>query len=155
MHIKSLLDKKSHECHTISPDATMAAAVSKMMQHYIGSLVVVDAENKPISIVTERDVMFTIHHHGCDIRTTKVSEIMGSKLITCDQTDTIKDAMALMFDNATGHRIRHLPVVEDGKLIGMVSNGDLLLSIVEETEFENRVMKNYIQNWPEEDISQT
>ncbi len=155
MNIKSLMDKKGNQCHSITPDVTMSAAVDKMMQHRIGSLVIVDEANNPISIITERDVMFTIHHHGCDIKTTKVSEIMGPKLVTCDVADSIKDAMALMFNNDTGRRVRHLPVMDGDKLIGMVSNGDLLGRIVEETEFENRVMKNYIQNWPEEDVSES
>ena len=153
MNIKNLLEQKGRQCYTITPDNTMAEAVSKMMEHHIGSLVVVDEHGKPISIITERDVMFTIHHHGCDINTTNVGEIMGSKLVACDITDTIKEAMTLMFDNETGRRVRHLPVIEDGQLVGLVSNGDLLLRMLEEAEFENKVMKNYIQNWPEEDVS--
>ncbi len=152
MNIKNLLDQKGQKCHTISPENTMADAVSKMMEHHIGSLIVTQ-EEKPVSIITERDVMFTIHHHGCDINTTTVGEIMGDTLITCDISDTIKATMTLMFDNQTGRRIRHLPVMDDGKLVGMVSNGDLLGRIAEEAEFENKVMKNYIQNWPDEDIS--
>lgn len=152
MNIKNLLDKKGRQCHTISPENTMADAVNKMMEYHIGSLVVVQGE-EPISIITERDVMFTIHHHGCDINSTKVGDIMGSSLVACDIDHTIKEAMTLMFDNITGRRVRHLPVLDDGKLVGLVSNGDLLLRLIEETEFENRVMKNYIQNWPEEDIS--
>ncbi len=152
MNIKNLLDKKGHQCHTISPENTMADAVNKMMQHHIGSLIVVE-EEKPVSIITERDVMFTIHHRGCDINSTKIQEIMGSKLVSCNISHTIKEAMALMFENETGRRVRHLPVLDDGKLVGLVSNGDLLLRMIEETEFENRVMKNYIQNWPEEDVS--
>ena len=152
MNIKNLLDQKGNQCHTISPENTMDDAVNKMMEHHIGSLIVVQGE-KPISIITERDVMFTIHKYGCDINSTKVSEIMGSSLVACDIGYTIKEAMTLMFENITGRRVRHLPVLEEGKLVGLVSNGDLLLRMIEEAEFENRVMKNYIQNWPEEDIS--
>ncbi len=66
---------------------------------------------------------------------------------------TLKEAMTLMFHNQTGRRIRHLPVIDNGELVGMVSNGDLLQRLNQEAEFENRVMKNYIQNWPEEDVS--
>lgn len=152
MNIKNLLDKKGTKCHTIHPDESMADAVNKMMQHRIGSLVVVNNDNKPISIITERDVMFTIYHHGCDIKETRISDIMGPNLVACNINDSIKDAMALMFENQTGRRVRHLPVLDDGKLVGLVSNGDLLGRMVEEAEFENRVMKNYIQNWPEEDV---
>jgi len=152
LNIHNMLDQKGRQCHTISPSNNMAEAVSKMMKHNIGSLIVVD-EEKLVGIITERDVMFTIHKHGCDIDTTSIREIMGTILVTCESSTTIKDAMKLMFDNQTGRRIRHLPIVDDGVLVGMVSNGDLLLRMVEEAEFENRVMKNYIQNWPEEDIS--
>jgi CBS domain-containing protein len=151
MNIKNLLDQKGNRCHTITPEDNMADAVNKMMEFHIGSLIVVKGE-EPISIITERDVMFTIHHHGCDISSTKVSDIMGSSLVACDINHTIKEAMTLMFENVTGRRLRHLPVLDEGKLAGLVSNGDLLLRMIEEAEFENRVMKNYIQNWPEEDI---
>lgn len=152
MHIKNLLEQKGNVCHSISPENSMAEAVDKMMEHYIGSLIVMK-NGKPVGIITERDVMHTIHHHGCDIRTTKISEIMGKELVFCDLSFTLKEAMTLMFNNQTGRRIRHLPVLDDGKLVGMVSNGDLLQRLNDEAEFENRVMKNYIQNWPEEDIS--
>ena len=152
MNIQHLLDQKGRRCHTTNPENSMAEAVGKMMKHNIGSLIVVEREH-PVGIITERDVMFTIHKYGCDIDTTTVGEIMGSTLVSCDGSTMIKDAMKLMFDNQTGRRIRHLPIIEEGKLVGMVSNGDLLLRMVEEAEFENRVMKNYIQNWPEEDVS--
>ena len=153
MDIKQMLEQKGkgRQCHTITPEDSMADAVREMMKHHIGSLIIVQGET-PISIITERDVMFTIHKHGCDIDLTTVSEIMGSKLVACESSATIKDAMKMMFDNETGRRVRHLPVLEDGKLVGLVSNGDLLLRLIEEAEFENRVMKSYIQNWPEEDI---
>ena len=152
MNIKNLLEQKGNNCITISPENSMAEAVDKMMEHYIGSLIVLK-NDEPIGIVTERDVMYTIHHHGCDIRSTTVGEIMGKELVFCDLSFTLKEAMTLMFNNQTGRRIRHLPVIDEGQLIGMVSNGDLLQRLNEEAEFENRVMKNYIQNWPEEDIS--
>ena len=152
MDIQHLLAQKGRQCHTINPKNSMAEAVSKMMEYNIGSLIVVENE-KPIGIITERDVMFTIHKHGCDIDTTSIDEIMGPTLVSCNSSTMIKDAMKLMFDNQTGRRIRHLPIIEEDRLVGIVSNGDLLLRMVEEAEFENRVMKNYIQNWPDEDLS--
>ncbi len=151
MDIKHLLEQKGRRCYTIKPENSMADAVSEMMKHQIGSLIVVEGE-EPVSMITERDVMFTIHKYGYDLNLTTVGEIMGSKLVTCESSAIIKDTIKMMFDNETGHRIRHLPVMENGRLVGLVSNGDLLLRLLEEAEFENRVMKNYIQKWPEEDL---
>lgn len=153
MNVRNLLEKKGSYCFTITPDETMAVAIKKMTDNHIGSLVVVDEESKPISIVTERDVIFTVQRRDYAIQEIKISEIMGTPLITCDISANIKEAMTLMFENEIGRRLRHLPVVDDGKLAGIISNGDLLLRLLEVSEFENRLLKNYIQNWPEEDVS--
>ncbi len=152
MNIKNLLDDKGYDFLTIDPESTMEAAVNKMMDHHIGSLLVA-IDGKPEGIITERDVMHTIYHDHRNIETTKVCDVMSNELITFDISGTTKDAMHLMFHNDTGHRIRHLPIVDDGMLVGMVSISDLLQRLVQEAQFENRIMKNYIQNWPEEEVS--
>ncbi len=152
VNIKNLLDDKGYEFMTVDPESTMEMAVDKMMEHHIGSLVI-SVDEKPVGIITERDVMHTVYHDHCDIETTKVKDVMSSDIITFDISGTTKDAMHLMFHNETGHRIRHLPIVENEILVGMVSISDLLRRLVQETQFENRIMKNYIQNWPEEEVS--
>jgi CBS domain-containing protein len=149
MDVKSLLNHKATRLITVTPETKITDAVSLMMQNRIGSLPVVE-DGALVSIITERDVMFALNSHAENIQTISVREIMAGDLVTCTAECPIQDAMTLMFDNKLGRRIRHLPITEDGKLVGIVSNGDLLDAMLDETEFENRIMKNYITNWPEE-----
>jgi CBS domain-containing protein len=149
MDVKSLLNHKATRLVTVSPDTKITDAVSLMMQNRIGSLPVIE-DGALLSIITERDVMFALNSHADNINSIAVRDIMASDLVTCTAECPIQDAMSLMFDNQLGRRIRHLPITEDGKLVGIVSNGDLLDAMLDETEFENRIMKNYIKNWPEE-----
>ena len=149
MDVKSLLNHKATRLITVTPETKITDAVSLMMQNRIGSLPVVE-DGALVSIITERDVMFALNSHAENIQTISVRDIMASDLITCTADCSVEDSMSMMFDNRLGRRIRHLPVLEDGKLVGVVSNGDLLGALLDETEFENRIMKNYIKNWPEE-----
>lgn len=151
MTIKNLLDSKGYGCLEISPDQLMEDAVDKMMDNHVGSLAVVE-EGKPVGIITERDVMYTVYHDHINIHSTTVGEVMSDKLITFDLHGAVNDAMALMFHNETGRRIRHLPILDGEKLVAMVSIGDILKRLLDEKDFENRIMKNYIQNWPEEEV---
>lgn len=152
MTIKNLLDDKGYGCLDISPESTIENAAEKMMEHHVGCLLVT-ADDKPLGIITERDLMYTICHEHRDVATTQVAEVMSKDPVTFDVSGTVRDAMSLMFHNETGHRVRHLPIMDGDKLVGMVSISDLLRRIIQETEFENRIMKNYIQNWPEEEVT--
>lgn len=149
MDIKSLISHKSTRLITVSPDTKITDAVALMMQNRIGSLPVIE-DGKLVSIITERDVLFAVNNHSETLAEMEVRSIMAGDLVTCSAECPIQDAMSMMFENKLGRRIRHLPILEDGKLIGLVSNGDLLDAMLDETEFENRIMKNYIKNWPEE-----
>ncbi|HHH46960.1 MAG TPA: CBS domain-containing protein [Thiotrichales bacterium] len=149
MDIKTFLNAKGGRLITITPDASLVDAVALMMQHRIGSLPVVE-EGQLVSIITERDVLFAVNNHLDELPNLKVRAIMASEVVTCDASCKVEDAMNLMFDNKLGRRIRHLPILEDGKLVGVVSNGDLLNALLDQVSFENRIMKNYIKNWPEE-----
>lgn len=152
MNIRNMLDDKGYGYLDIAPESTIEDAVNVMMEHHVGSLLVT-VDEKPVGIITERDVMYTICHDHRHIETTKVDEVMTKDPITFDVSGTVREAMFLMLHNETGKRIRHLPIMDGDKLVGMASMSDLLRRIIQETEFENRIMKNYIQNWPEEEVS--
>lgn len=149
MDIKSLLNQKNARLITVTPETSITDAVALMMQHRIGSLPVIE-DGQLISIITERDVMFAVNNHADRISQMPVRDIMASDIVTCTADCPLSDAMSLMFENKINRRIRHLPIMEDGKLVGIVSNGDLLDAMLDEAEFDNRIMKNYIKNWPEE-----
>ncbi|RMG55524.1 MAG: CBS domain-containing protein [Gammaproteobacteria bacterium] len=149
MDIKTFLNAKGGRLITITPDANIVDAVALMMQHRIGSLPVVE-DGQLVSIITERDILFAVNNHLEELPNLKVRAIMAKDIVTCDASCKVADAMNLMFDNRLGRRIRHLPILEEGKLVGVVSNGDLLNALLDQVSFENRIMKNYIKNWPEE-----
>jgi CBS domain-containing protein len=149
MDVKSLLNQKSVRLVTVTPETIITDAVALMMQHRIGSLPVTE-DGQLVSIITERDVMFAVNNHADELKDMTVKNIMASDLVTCTADCPLSDAMSLMFENKINRRIRHLPILEDGKLVGIVSNGDLLDAMLDEAEFDNRIMKNYIKNWPEE-----
>lgn len=151
MNISQILEIKGTHCHSISSGRSLKEAVQLMMEHRVGSLLVID-DGQLLSIITERDVMWAMNQHGAAAPGVKIAEIMAPELVTCHGDCTLGDAMDLMTSREAGKRIRHLPVVaEDGRLLGIISVGDIVKTIIRETEFENKLLKNYIRNWPEED----
>lgn len=151
MKINQILEKKGSHYHSISPDQLLTEAVAMMMQHRIGSLLVMDGETLN-SIITERDVMWAVNEYGANLAEAKISSLMAPQLVTCNSDCTVAQAMDIMTKNATGKRIRHLPVVDEGGLVGVISIGDIVNSLLQETEFENKLLKTYIKNWPEEEL---
>jgi CBS domain-containing protein len=140
MTIKHLLEQKGHDVWTIDPDATVFDALAKMAEKDIGSLIVMDDE-KLIGIITERHYSRNVILKGKTSPTTLVREIMERNVIHIRSELSVELAMALM----TEKRVRHLPVVEDTKVIGLVSIGDLLKFIISKKEFDIGQLEQYIK----------
>jgi len=119
-----------------------------MCEHKIGSLMVFDGDNLK-SIVTERDIMTAVSDKK-DLATTTVGSSMPKNLITCELDHSLEQIMDLMINNDTGHRIRHLPAIDNGQFAGIVSIIDVIEQLLNESQFENQILKNYIKKWPEE-----
>lgn len=149
MKVGSLLKRKGTEYHAIGPDQSITEAVQRMMERRIGSLLVLENE-KLVSIITERDVMAAVDRYDGRINELKVRDMMASQLITCSTRDNVDEIMELMFNNPLNRRIRHLPVVDDGELRGVISISDVVAAMLTETRLENQLLKNYVRNWPEE-----
>lgn len=139
MTIRQLLHEKGRQVWSISPDATVFEAISRMAHKEIGSLVVMDGEEF-VGIITERDYARKVVLWGRASPATQVREIMGSRTITARPEQTIEECMGTM----TQERVRHLPVVEGDKLIGIVSIGDLVKSIIDDQRFTIDQLKHYI-----------
>ncbi len=150
MKISHILEKKGQQCHSIAPEQPVAEAVRLMIHNRIGSLVVMQRE-KIVGIVTERDVVWAAGQHSVNLINMTVHDIMAKTLVTCTGEDSLEHAMDLMTRNPTKQRIRHLPVIGDGKLIGLISIGDIVHALMTKTEFENKLLKNYIKHWPDEE----
>ncbi len=125
MTVKHLLEHKGQNVWTIDPDATVFEALAKMAEKDVGSLVVMDGE-RLVGIITERHYSRNVILKGKASPTTLVREIMESNVIHVRADQSVELCMALM----TEKRVRHLPVIEDGKVIGLISIGDLLKFII-------------------------
>ena len=141
MTIKSILADKGHEVTTIGPDENMAQLVAKLGEKRIGALPVVE-DGRVLGIVSERDVIYCLRDHGAEVLGWPVSRAMSSPAVTVDPSTAVLSALAMM----TKRRMRHLPVVTGGQLIGIVSIGDLVKYRMERIEEEAEAMRAYIQS---------
>ena len=142
MIVKDILEKKPNTIiATIAPNATLAEATAKMCEEHIGSLLVCDETENPVGIITERDVLNQVGTNLEGFATRLVSEAMTADLICGLADDNANYIMQVMRQN----RIRHLPIVEDNKVIGLISLGDLAHSLLEQTRVENRKLHDYLE----------
>jgi CBS domain-containing protein len=137
--IKQLLDHKGHEVFSISPDATVLDAIKKMAHKNVGSLVVID-RNELAGIVTERHYARNVVLKGRTSPATPVQAIMETNVIYARPEQSVEDCMAVMTDK----KVRHLPVVENGSLIGIISIGDLVQAIISHQKFTIEQLEFYI-----------
>jgi CBS domain-containing protein len=134
-----LKSKPDPRVHVIAPDATVFEAVGRMAEHNIGALVVMDGETV-VGIVSERDYSRKIVLRGRSSKETAVREVMSSPVFSVAPGQSRDECMALM----TERRLRHLPVVSEGRLIGMISIGDVVKDILSEQQFTIDQLERYI-----------
>jgi CBS domain-containing protein len=139
--LKQLLNAKGHHVHSIRPDAKVIEALQLMAQKDIGALLVTDS-GRVVGILSERDYARKVILQGKSSHDIPVREIMTSGVVTVDPSKSIEDCMALM----TQRRIRHLPVCEGDKLVGIVSIGDLVKEVIAEQEQTIRQLESYIHS---------
>lgn len=140
--IRQLLESKGHEVTTISPDMSVFESMQLMAARNIGALLVLDAGSKLVGIVTERDYarkMYMLNKFAKDV---PVKEIMTRQVVYVRPDQTNEDCMALI----TEKRVRHLPVLENDRVIGIVSIGDLVKDTISEQEFIIHQLENYIHH---------
>lgn len=141
MNVQTILSDKGTEVATIGADATVGDAVRLLGERRIGALPVVDADGVA-GIMSERDVIYCLRDHGAEVLDWPISRVMSSPAITVDPSTPVLSALALI----TQRRVRHLPVVSDGRLVGIVSIGDLVKHRIERIENEAAAMREYIQS---------
>ncbi len=135
-----LRSKPSQAVHTIAPAASVLDAVKLMAQHRIGALLVMEGE-AVVGIITERDYARKVVLMGRSSKETPVRDIMTSSVMYVSPEQTNEECMALMTEN----RLRHLPVMDKGKLIGLISIGDLVKDIISEQQFMIQQLEHYIR----------
>jgi len=139
MRIADVLRTKGAAVATITPETSVSGLLNELAMNNIGAMVVVSSDGV-VGIVSERDVVRKLHEHGVELLRLPVSQIMTTMVATCSPTDTVDHLTALM----TTKRVRHIPVVENDRLVGIVSIGDVVKQRMEELESEQRALQDYI-----------
>jgi CBS domain-containing protein len=141
MNVREILAVKGRDVVTIEPSINLAAAAKCLAERRIGALVVTGAAGRIVGILSERDIVQALAARGVAALETQVSEVMTRKVTTCTESDTISSIMERM----TAGKFRHVPVIEQGQLAGIVSIGDVVKHRLREMEHEQKALRDYIQ----------
>lgn len=140
MHVRDVLSVKGDRVITIKPEATIGATSQLLAQHRIGAALVTDSAGDIVGILSERDIVRGLAQHGAAVAALSVADLMTRSVRTCAPDDTIADIMGVM----TAHRFRHLPVIEDGRVAGIVSIGDVVKYRLDEAKLEVDSLRDYV-----------
>jgi CBS domain-containing protein len=140
MNVETILRTKGSDVATIGPEATIGEAVQRLGARGIGALVVSRDGTEVEGILSERDIVRGLADHGAGLLAQRVGDLMTRRVHTCAPEDAVEDLMGMM----TQKRIRHLPVVKDGALCGIVSIGDVVKNRLDEIEFEASSLRSMI-----------
>lgn len=136
MKVDVVLAKKGREVATIDPSATLATVAQRLRLDGIGALVVVEGD-RVAGMISERDVVTAFAEHRAETSQVKVADHMARRVISCRLDDSLTRVLGIM----THHRVRHLPVLEDGRLVGLISIGDAVKHRLDELELEASVLR--------------
>jgi CBS domain-containing protein len=140
MRIADILRSKGSSVATVAPSATLADLIGELARHNVGALPVVDDAGRLVGIVSERDVVRQLHARGSAVLDVPIAEFMTAGVTTCSPNDKVADLAVVM----TTGRFRHLPVLVDGSLAGIVSIGDLVKARIDLLESEREQLQHYI-----------
>jgi CBS domain-containing protein len=140
MLIRQILAAKGSDVVATRPDATIAKVAKLLREKRIGAVVVIDRSDRLTGIISERDIARGVAVHGAKLQDLKVRDLMTADVISCSPDDGLQKLMQIM----TEGRVRHLPVVEDGKLLGIISIGDVVKHRLQELEQETHMLQDYI-----------
>ena len=122
------------------PGVSIAGLLEDLARHNVGAMVVCDEAGEVVGIVSERDVVRKLHERGAELLRAPVSEIMTTSVVTCDPAESVNNLASIM----TERRIRHMPVLNDGRLVGIVSIGDVVKSRIQQLESDREQLESYI-----------
>ena len=140
MTVRAILDIKGHHIVSVAPDVKLSAAVKTLNEHRIGAVLVIN-DQRIEGILSERDIVRVLGERGAAVLDEPVSAVMTRKVISCKPSDTVSAIMEMM----TLGKFRHLPVVHDGMVVGLISIGDIVKQRVQEYEREQEALRDYIK----------
>ena len=141
MTVKTILSEKGSNVVTINPNATLEEAIAMLGAKRIGALVVLGADQRVIGILSERDIIRVLAERGADALQEPLAQTMTRVVVTCGEADSVSDLMERM----THGRFRHIPVVEQDRLVGIISIGDVVKERLGEMARESEALRDYIQ----------
>jgi CBS domain-containing protein len=142
MIVKSIIELKGRDVVTMEPGVSLDVAAKLLAERRIGAVVVLGADDRVVGILSERDIVRAIAERGTAAMQEQVAQVMTRKVVTCTFDETLHSIMERM----TAGKFRHLPVIEQGKLAGIISIGDVVKHRIVEIEQESDALKNYIQS---------
>ena len=142
MKVRQILNSKGHEVATITADQSVETAITELNDRHIGSLVVVDGDGRLVGIVSERDVVRAMAEQGMELVGQTVGDLMTTRVITCGLDDDVTSVTVKM----TEGRFRHVPVMDRGRLAGLISIGDAVKARIAELEHERSALRDYISS---------
>jgi len=140
MTVRSILNNKGHQIVSVEPDVKLATAIKTLGERKIGAVLVMN-QGRLEGILSERDIVRVLGDRGAGALEEPVSEVMTRKVVTCKETDTVAELMEMM----TTGKFRHLPVVDSGTVVGLISIGDIVKRRVQEYENEQEALRDYIK----------
>ena len=140
MYVKAILDEKGRNVVTGGPQLTVRQAAVYLHENHIGAIVIVDRNDRIAGIVTERDIVAAVARNGAECMDKPISSIMWGNVHRCDENQTVDDLMEMM----STLRARHIPVEKDGRLVGIISIGDVVKSHIRAIQHEADAIKAYI-----------
>ncbi|RQH01535.1 CBS domain-containing protein [Paraburkholderia dinghuensis] len=146
MRVSDILKVKGNVLFTVTPDTLLQDAVTTMAEHDIGSLVVMEYGDL-VGMLTFREVILTLRANGGTVGTSTIRKVMDDHPISCTPETDVDEVRRIMLE----HHVRYLPVMESRALMGVISFYDVAKAVVEAQDFENRLLKAYIRDWPEEE----
>jgi CBS domain-containing protein len=141
MIVKSIIDIKGGDVVTLEPGVSLDTAAKLLAERRIGAVVVLGADDRVVGILSERDIVREIADRGVAAMQAPVSQVMTRKVVTCTLDETLHSIMERM----TAGKFRHVPVIDQGRLAGIISIGDVVKHRIEEMEQESDALKSYIQ----------
>jgi CBS domain-containing protein len=141
MNVKAILAAKGGDIYSIEPTADLSAAAQLLSTHRIGAVIIRGAGGRLAGILSERDIVRAVSERGLEALSVSVGQMMTRNVTTCSENDSIADLMERM----TSGKFRHMPVLSDGQLIGIVSIGDVVKQRVEEIERDADALRDYIR----------
>jgi len=141
MIVKTILSAKGGDVISIEPTATLETAVRTLTEHRIGALLVLGPDRRVVGILSERDIVRVLASQGAGVLSQPLSQVMTRKVVTCSSADTI----GVIMERMTAGKFRHVPVVEQDQVIGVISIGDVVKYRLQEMEHESAALRDYIQ----------